>query len=161
MKKELKTIDQDKEHIQNIFTSKTHKQAIRRYNTLYNKRTQLNTHIKHFLEKIKPELDIILNHTIDEDIPRTNNTVENYYRTTQPRSQKKNLQNTKRTKKNNKTHANTLDTQKRTKRNRQHRPILIHLKKNHPLHIILPPHKKSPIKLHTRTHSPKPHNTLK
>ena len=89
MKKELKTIDQDKEHIQNIFTSKTHKQAIRRYNTLYNKRTQLNTHIKHFLEKIKPELDIILNHTIDEDIPRTNNTVENYYRTTLPRSQKR------------------------------------------------------------------------
>ena len=89
IKKELKTIDQDKERIQNIFTSKTHKQAIRRYNTLYKRRTQLNTHIKHFLEKIKPELDIILNHTIDEDIPRTNNTVENYYRTTLPRSQKR------------------------------------------------------------------------
>ncbi|MBE6488723.1 MAG: hypothetical protein E7Z86_08415 [Methanosphaera stadtmanae] len=31
----------------------------------------------------------MLNHILDEEIPATNNTVENYYRTTLPRSQKR------------------------------------------------------------------------
>ena len=84
--KELNKIKYDIERIQNIFTSQTHKQAQQRFNTIYNQRTELNNHIQEFLEKIQPELDIILNHTIDEEIPRTNNTVENYYRTTLPRS---------------------------------------------------------------------------
>lgn len=86
---ELKKIQYDIERIKNIFTAKTHKQAKRRFNTMYNQRTQLNNHIQHFLEKIEPELEIILNHTIDEEIPATNNTVENYYRTTLPRSIKR------------------------------------------------------------------------
>ena len=88
-KKELKKIQYDIERIQNIFTAKTHKQAQRRFKTIYNQRTELNNHIQHFLEKIEPELEIILNHTIYEEIPATNNTVENYYRTTLPRSQKR------------------------------------------------------------------------
>lgn len=87
--KELDKIEYDKKRIQKIFTAKTHEQAKRRFNTIYNQRTQLNTHIQHFLEKIEPELEIILNHTTDEEIPATNNTVENYYRTTLPRSQKR------------------------------------------------------------------------
>lgn len=87
--KEINKIQYDIGRIQKIFTSKTYKQAHRRFNTMYNQRTELNKHIKKFLEKIKPELDIILNHTIDEEIPATNNTVENYYRTTLPRAQKK------------------------------------------------------------------------
>lgn len=86
---QLKKIQYDIERIQNIFTAETHKQAQRRFNTIYNQRTQLNNHIQHFLEKIEPELEIILNHTIDEEIPATNNTVENYYRTTLPRSIKR------------------------------------------------------------------------
>ena len=86
---ELKKIQYDIERIKNIFTAKTHKQAKRRFNTMYNQRTQLNNHIQHFLEKIEAELEIILNHTIDEEIPATNNTVENYYRTTLPRSIKR------------------------------------------------------------------------
>ena len=88
-KKELKQIDYDKGRIQKIFTAETHKQAQRRFNTIYNQRKELNKHIQRFLENIKPELEILLNHTIDEEIPRTNNTVENYYRTTLPRSQKR------------------------------------------------------------------------
>lgn len=87
--KELKKIQYDIERIQNIFTAKTHKQAQQRFNTIHNQRTGLNNHIQHFLEKIRPELEIILNHTIYEKIPRTNNTVENYYRTTLPRNQKR------------------------------------------------------------------------
>ena len=89
IQKELDKINYDKERIQKIFTTKTHKEATRRFNTIYNQRTELNNHIQHFLEKIKPELNIILNHTIEKDIPATNNTVENYYRTTLPRSQKR------------------------------------------------------------------------
>ncbi|RAP49579.1 MAG: hypothetical protein BZ136_03145 [Methanosphaera sp. rholeuAM74] len=59
-KKEIKTntqeldkIEYDKKRIQKIFTAKTHKQATRRFNTIYNQRTQVNTHIQHFLEKNK------------------------------------------------------------------------------------------------------------
>ena len=87
--KELKKIQYDIERIQNIFTAKTHKQAQRRFKTIYHQRTELNNHIQHFLEKIGSEIEIILNHTIYEEIPATNNTVENYYRTTLPRSQKR------------------------------------------------------------------------
>lgn len=87
--KELTQIQKDKERIQKIFTSKTHKQAKQRFNTIYNRREHINTIIKKFLEKIQPELDILLNHTIDHEIPKTNNTVENYYKTTLPRCQKR------------------------------------------------------------------------
>ncbi|RAP49842.1 MAG: hypothetical protein BZ138_07210 [Methanosphaera sp. rholeuAM270] len=38
---------------------------------------------------MKKDLDILINHIGNEDIPATNNIVENYYRTILPRKQKK------------------------------------------------------------------------
>lgn len=87
--KQLKKIQYDIERIQKIFTSKTYKEAKRRFNTIHNQKKGINKHITKFLEKIKPELETMLNHILDEEIPATNNTVENYYRTTLPRSQKR------------------------------------------------------------------------
>lgn len=57
----------------------------------------------------------MLNHIEDPEIPATNNTIENYYRTTLPRSQKKNIQNKRRITKKNKRTTNTMDTQSNTK----------------------------------------------
>lgn len=87
--KELKVIDYDKNRVHRIWESKTEKQAKRRYNTIYNQKDQLNPIIAKFLEKIKSNLDVMLNHIEDPEIPATNNTIENYYRTTLPRSQKR------------------------------------------------------------------------
>lgn len=89
IEKELDDIDYDKTRIQNIWESKTIKQAKRRYNTIHNQKEHLNPIISKFLDKIEADIDIILNHIIDPEIPATNNTVENYYRTTLPRSQKR------------------------------------------------------------------------
>ena len=87
--KELKEINYNQERIQKIWDSKTIKQAQRRYNTLYHQKNYLNPIIAKFLDNIKPDLDVILNHLMDTEIPATNNIIENYYRTTLPRSQKR------------------------------------------------------------------------
>ena len=87
--KELKVIDYDKNRVHRIWESKTEKQAKRRYNTIYNQKDQINPIITKFLEKIKSNLDVMLNHIEDPEIPAPNNTIENYYRTTLPRSQKR------------------------------------------------------------------------
>ena len=38
---------------------------------------------------MRKNLEILINHIEDDEIPATNNTVENYYRTTLPRKQKR------------------------------------------------------------------------
>lgn len=87
--KELKEIDKDKKRIQIIWDSKTIKEATRKFNTIYNQKDHLNPIITKFLEKIKSNLDVIFNHIENKNIPATNNTIENYYRTTLPRFRKK------------------------------------------------------------------------
>ncbi|MBE6494640.1 MAG: hypothetical protein E7Z84_08575 [Methanosphaera stadtmanae] len=87
--KELKEINKDKKRIQIIWDSKTIKEATRKFNTIYNQKDQLNPIITKFLDKIKSNLDVIFNHIENKNIPATNNTIENYYRTTLPRFRKK------------------------------------------------------------------------
>lgn len=87
--REINKINYDKERIQNIWKSKDIKQAKRRFNTIYNQREQLNKIISNFLKRIEKDIENILNHFIHTEIPATNNTVENYYRTTLPRAQKR------------------------------------------------------------------------
>ena len=87
--KELKEIDKDKNRIQAIWDSKTVKEATRKFNTIYNQKDHLNSIIANFLKKIKSNMDVIFNHLENKDIPATNNTIENYYRTTLPRFRKK------------------------------------------------------------------------
>ncbi len=89
IKKELQTIQTNKERIQKIFKSKTLKQATRRFNTIYNNRKTLHHTFQTFLENMNKDLDLFLNHIENKDIPATNNTVENYYRTTLPRKHKR------------------------------------------------------------------------
>ena len=89
IEKELKEIDKEKERVHKIWESKTFKQAKRRYNTIHNQKDQLNPIIASFLDRIESKLDVMLNHLENESIPATNNTVENYYRTTLPRCQKR------------------------------------------------------------------------
>ena len=89
IEKELKEIDKQKERVHKIWESKTFKQAKRRYNTIHNQKDQLNPIIASFLDRIESKLDVMLNHLENESIPATNNTVENYYRTTLPRKHKR------------------------------------------------------------------------
>lgn len=72
-----------------IWDSKTVKEATRKFNTIYNQKDSLNSIIANFLKKIKTNIDIIFNHLENKDISATNNTIENYYRTTLPRFRKK------------------------------------------------------------------------
>ena len=74
-KTELKTIEQEKTRIQNIFKSKTQKQAQQRFNTIYNRRKQLPPIFQTFLKNMKKDLDILINHIENKDIPATNNIV--------------------------------------------------------------------------------------
>ena len=78
-----------KEHIQNISKPKTQKQARQRFNTIHNRRKQLHHIFITFLEKMKKDLDILINHIGNKRIPSTNNLVKNYYRTTLPQCHKR------------------------------------------------------------------------
>lgn len=89
IQKELKELDKDKKRIHAMWESKTIKEAIRKYHTIHNQKQYLNPIIANFLDKMESKLDVIFNHLENKDIPSTNNTIENYYRTTLPRFRKR------------------------------------------------------------------------
>ena len=86
---ELNEYNYNMERIQNIWKSKTKKEARRRINTIYNQRKHLLPIIKTFIKKVKKNTEVLINHLEDPNIPATNNIVENYYRTTLPRKHKR------------------------------------------------------------------------
>jgi len=86
---QIKELEYNKERIQNIFNVDTKKDAKRRFNTIYNSKDSLPPIIQRFLERMNKNLEILINHIEDEDIPTTNNIVENYYRTTLPGKHKR------------------------------------------------------------------------
>lgn len=88
-KKELEEIEENKQEIQEIFKSKTQEEAYQKLEKIYKTRETKTTIIRKFIEKIYKEKDILLNHIGKEDIPSTNNVVENYYRTTLPGKHKR------------------------------------------------------------------------
>ena len=84
LKKEIKEYNHYKEKIQLIFKSKTYKTAMKRYNELKENIKNLPKIFQDFLENLETKIDKALNHTLDKDIPKTNNLIELIFRTTFP-----------------------------------------------------------------------------
>ena len=92
IRKSKKQIKDDKKIIKRIsliFKSKTYETAHNRFNRSYAIKNDLREEIGNFLERLKGYLDSTLNHTINDDIPSTNNLLEGFYKITFPRKIKK------------------------------------------------------------------------
>ena len=92
IRKANKEIKEDKKIIKSIsliFKTKTYEAAHNKFNRIYAKKKELREEIGNFLENLKSFLDSILNHTIDKDVPNTNNLIEGFYKITFPRKIKK------------------------------------------------------------------------
>ena len=85
----LKFDDSLVEKISLIFKSKTEKTARKRFQKLYDKLDDLPKEIKEFLENLSKYLDRAIQHTINNEIPSTNNLIEGFYKTTLPRKIKR------------------------------------------------------------------------
>ena len=78
IKEDLKIVKQ----ISKIFKSKTYKTAVNKFNRLYDKRKTMAEEIRKFLENLKDHLDDALYHTLNKNVPSTNNIIELFYKTT-------------------------------------------------------------------------------
>ena len=85
----LKVDDTLVKKISLIFKSKTEKTARKRFNELYEKLEELPEEIKAFLKNLSKYLDKAIQHTINRQIPSTNNLIEGFYKTTLPRKMKR------------------------------------------------------------------------
>ena len=72
-----------------IFKSKTEKTARKRFNKLYSQLKKLPKEIKEFLENLAKYFDKSIQHTINRQIPSTNNLIEGFYKITLPRKIKR------------------------------------------------------------------------
>lgn len=88
-RKKLKDLLKYKDKISLIFKSKKESTAMKRYNELKDNIDNLPEKIANFIKRIENDIPSMLNHITNEDIPKTNNKVEGYYRTTLPKSQKR------------------------------------------------------------------------
>lgn len=88
-KKRIKRYIRYKERIKLIFKSKTYKTAMKRFNQLKSEMEKLPDVFKNFIKNLEKKIDKALNHTIDREIPKTNNLAELIYRTTFPGKIKK------------------------------------------------------------------------
>ena len=88
-KKQIKDDNKIIKRISLIFKSKTYETAHNRFNRLYAMKKNLTEEIGNFIEKLKGYLDSTLNHTINKDIPNTNNLLEGFYKITFPSKIKK------------------------------------------------------------------------
>ena len=84
LKKEIKEYNKYKDKISLIFKSKKYKTAMKRFNNLISQINELPNINKDFLKNLEKKIDFTLNHTIDNNIPKTNNLIELIYRTTFP-----------------------------------------------------------------------------
>ena len=92
IRKAKKQIKEDKKIIKRIsliFKFKTYEAAQNQFNRLYAMKKDLTEEIGNFLERLKGYLDSTLNHTINKDIPNTNNLVEGFFKITFPRKIKR------------------------------------------------------------------------
>ena len=85
----LKCDDKLVKKISLIFKSKTEKTARKRFNELYEKMYELPKEIKSFIKNLSNYLDKAIQHTINREIPSTNNLIEGFYKTTLPGKIKK------------------------------------------------------------------------
>ena len=84
LKKQIKEYIKYKEKISLMFKSKTYKTAIKRFNKLKSEMNKMHKVFRNFLKNLEKKIDKTLNHTIDPEIPKTNNLIELIYRTTFP-----------------------------------------------------------------------------
>ena len=82
--KELNEIIEYKDKIKKIFTFKTWKTCINRFNKLLDKKDELPTIIYDFLKNLSKKIDRALAFTKDPSIPKTNNLIELFYKVTFP-----------------------------------------------------------------------------
>ena len=85
-------LKEDKKYIKSIsliFKRKTYKTAMNKFNELYGKRKDMSEEIKKYIENLKDTLDDALHHTLNENVPSTNNLIEQYYKITFGRKLKK------------------------------------------------------------------------
>ena len=85
----LKRDDQLVKKISLIFKSKTEKTARKRFQTLYDNLDDLPKEIKAFIKNLSKYIDKAIQHTINREIPSTNNLIEGFYKTTLPGKLKK------------------------------------------------------------------------
>ena len=84
-KKEVKQLVKCKEQISMIFKAKTLKTALKRFNKLKQEKDKLHQIVRDFIEKFDKKIERSLQHTVDHNIPKTNNLAELVFRTTFPR----------------------------------------------------------------------------
>lgn len=84
-KKEVKQLVKCKEQISMIFKAKTLKTALKRFNKLKQNKDKLPQLVCDFIEKLDKKIERSLQHTVDRNIPKTNNLAELVFRTTFPR----------------------------------------------------------------------------
>ena len=85
----LKLDDSLVKKISLIFKSKTEKTARKRFNELYEKLDEFPKEIKSFIKNLSKYIDKAIQHTINREIPSTNNLIEGFYKTTLPGKIKK------------------------------------------------------------------------
>ena len=81
---ELNVDDELVKKISLIFKSKTEKTARKRFNKLYSQLEKLPEEIKEFMKKLSKYFDKAIQHTINREIPSTNNLIEGFYKITLP-----------------------------------------------------------------------------
>ena len=85
-------LKEDKKYIKSIsliFKRKTYKTAMNKFNELYGKRKDMSEEIKKYIENLKDTLDDALHHTLNENVPSTNNLIEQFFKITFARKIKK------------------------------------------------------------------------
>ena len=72
-----------------MLKSKTKKTGLKRYKKILENINQYPEKIKGFVKNIEKEIDKLLEHTTNKDIPTTNNCIELYFKVTLQRVLKK------------------------------------------------------------------------
>lgn len=91
-RKYRKILKEDKNYIKRIsliFKSKNHQTGINRYNRLLEKKEEMSEEIRKFLENLEDHLEDALNHTLNDNVPSTNNLIEQFFKITFARKIKK------------------------------------------------------------------------
>ena len=91
-RKYRKILKDDKNYIKRIsliFKSKNHTTAVNRYNRLLEKKEEMSEEIRKFLETLEDHLENALNHMLNDNVPSTNNLIEQFFKITFARKIKK------------------------------------------------------------------------
>ena len=85
----IKTNEKYIKKISLMLRSSTYKKGIERFEELWEIRDELSDEIRTHLKNLKGYLHEALWHTLNNDVPRTNNLIESFYKATFPRSIKR------------------------------------------------------------------------